>query len=360
MIDEVNWKWFPNFYIILVASPGVATKTTSLNNGMRLLEKVPNVIFGPTSMTWQALLGAFKDAQNAITFPGEKNPELSSAITIAATELGSFLKPEDRELLDFLIKTWDGDKLHRRTVKEGESIIPNSLLNFIGCTTPSWMKDRMPSILIEGGLSSRVLFVFADKKAQLIPYPSRLTKNSEFLEEERALVHDLTQISKLVGRYTLSEESFLWGDDWYRNLWNGARPPHLAGDRFQGYVSRKQTHVHKLSMILAASKRNTLTIELEDLVEAEAQITALEHSMLHVFNSIGVSPEAKTTNEIVNLIKTSPEGRTTYKRLFQICSHTINGRAYRESVKDAIASGIILQKQVAGDWELTYVGRKGE
>ena len=359
-IDEEHWKWYPNFYIILVAPPGIATKSTSMNAGMELLETVPSVFFGPVSMTWQALLDSFKDAQTAITPPGFKNPVLSSALTIAAPEIGTFLKPEDRELLDFLITTWDGNKLSRRTVKGGETSIPNSLLNFIGCTTPSWLKDRMPGILIDGGLSSRVLFVYAAEKAQLIAYPSRRQRETSYEDEKKMLSHDLNVISKMSGPFKLSEDTYNWGEQWYHDLWNGKRPAHLSNDRFQGYISRKQNHIHKLAMILAASKRNALTIELEDVVEAEAQITALEHSMLQVFNSIGVRSEARLMHEVLATIKNAPGGTTTYKALFQVCSATMGGRDFREAVKSAIEAGVVKQERDKADWKLTYVGAKDE
>lgn len=358
-IDEQHWKWFPNFYIILVAPPGIATKSTSMNSGMELLEKVPTTQFGPVSMTWQSLLQAFKDAQTALTLEGSKVPILSSALTIAAPEIGTFLKPEDRELLDFLITTWDGNKLHRRTVKDGETVIPNSLLNFIGCTTPSWLKDRMPSILIDGGLSSRCLFVYADQKAQLIAYPSRRGDDSVFQEEKTHLIHDLQAIGRIQGQYRLTEAAFVWGETWYSSLWEpGKREAHLAHDRFQGYVSRKQTHIHKLAMILAASKRAELSIDEEDLVEAEAQVSALEHSMLTVFNSVGVSDGARTANEILAKIQNAPHGITTYKTLYQTCSHTVAGRDFKEAVKSLIESGLVRNETIPNDWKLTFVGRK--
>lgn len=359
-IDEQHWKWFPNFYILLVAPPGISTKSTSMSAGISLLEQLPNVHFGPVSMTWQSLIDAFKDAQNAIVPPGTKAPILSSALTVAASEVGTFLKPEDRELLDFLIDTWDGKKLHRRTRKDGETIIPNSLLNFIGCTTPSWLKDRMPSILIDGGLSSRVLFVYAQEKAQLVAYPSRIGNTQEFEDEKRLLAHDLAIISRIVGQYKLTEEAYTWGHEWYHALWNGKRAEHLNHERFQGYVSRKQTHIHKLAMVLAASKRSILTVELEDLVEAEAQVTAIEHSMIQVFNSVGVRSEARVMHEVLASIRNAPEHTTTYKALFQVCSATIGGRDFREAVRSAIESGIVKSTQIPGDWQLTYVGAKSK
>src|SRR5882724_6945920 len=56
--DELIFKWTPNFYIILVAPAGIASKSTSLGLGYNLLRQCKNaksqelVQFGPDSMTW--------------------------------------------------------------------------------------------------------------------------------------------------------------------------------------------------------------------------------------------------------------------------------------------------------------------
>jgi hypothetical protein len=42
-IDEIKFQWFPNFYIVLVAPPGIVSKTTTMGIGHDLLKLVPGV-----------------------------------------------------------------------------------------------------------------------------------------------------------------------------------------------------------------------------------------------------------------------------------------------------------------------------
>ena len=49
--------------------------------------------------------------------------------------------------------------------------------------------------------------------------------------------------------------------------------------RFGGYLARKQTHIHKLAMVLAASRRDELLIDEEDLALAAKMMTDLEQDM---------------------------------------------------------------------------------
>src|SRR5262249_51602909 len=65
------------------------------------------------------------------------------------------------------------------------------------------------------------------------------------------------------------------------------KPDELDDDRFSGYLSRKQTHIHKTAMILSAARHNRLIIERDDLALAAHMVTDLEKDMQKVFARIG-------------------------------------------------------------------------
>ena len=128
--------------------------------------------------------------------------------------------------------------------------------------------------------------------------------HADYRRLEADLIADLTAISQLAGPYILSSQARGWGRDWYtRHNDPSTRPPHLASDRFGGYLAGKQTHLHKFALVLAAAKRDKLIIEQGDLEEAEKIITANEQDMIRVFESIGVVDEARHVNEIVTFVR---------------------------------------------------------
>jgi hypothetical protein len=73
------------------------------------------------------------------------------------------------------------------------------------------------------------------------------------------LIEDLSQISIMTGEYKLSPAAFEWGRKWYAHH-HSSKHIHLDDDRFGGYLARKQTHIHKLAMILAAAESDRLVI----------------------------------------------------------------------------------------------------
>lgn len=285
-IDMGYFQWFPNFYIIIVSPPGIVGKSTTSGLGMNLLRKVPDINFGPEVATWPALIDAFSDAQTAFEYQGEFHPQ--SAITLEASELGNLLNPQDRDMVDLLVTLWDGKqgKFEKKTKHSGNNLIENPWINLIACTTPAWIAGNFPDSLIGGGFTSRCVFVYAEKKRQLVAYPNLLVKN-EIKEIKEKLVEDLHRISQLKGEFRLTDEAYEWGTQWYASHNTAGQPAHLDSERFGGYLARKQTHVHKLAMVLSAAQGDDLVITKHHLQVAVEMVTDLEPDMSMVFSKIG-------------------------------------------------------------------------
>lgn len=343
-IDQREFQWTPNFYVVLVGPPGIVAKSTSIRGGIKLLEAIdPPVHFGPQSSTWQALTDALEKAQEGVYVnAGDEEAEIMSCLTIGVSELGTFLRPDNNELVDFLTDMWDGQRMvwRRQTRNSGSTTIVNPWLNLIACTTPAWLRDNFPEALIGAGLTSRMVFVYAEKKRQLVPYPSQLITGAEYKEEERQLIKDLEEIGKIVGEYTLSEEALSFGADWYEKHWNNPRPTHISSDRYAGYIARKQTHIHKLAMVLAAAKRDDRIVTSEDLREALAHIEIIEHDMVRVFSSIGVAPQARTTHELLATIRNYK--RISHQQLWKLSMSTLAPQAYLDGIKSLVDAGYIV------------------
>ena len=312
--DELIFKWTPNFYIVFVGPAGIVTKSTTLNIGYSLLQKVvdvkgsPEVHFGPDSMTWHGLAKCFGEATHyKILNEGKPNEIkiLQSPLTCSVSELGTFLRPDDKALVSFLTDVWDGKErpFEHRTGYSEQIKIENPWLNLIGATTPEWMQDNFPATMLQQGIGSRVVFVYGDTKRHLTAYPSRSPRAANYASIEKELVDDLKEISKLIGPYDLTPEAYKWGEDWYTKH-HGVRGTNMASSRYGGYLARKQTHLHKLAMVLAAAQRDVLTIEKDDLDAANQLLEGSEKSMIKVFESVGVVDEAKYVAEVLSYVRT--------------------------------------------------------
>lgn len=347
--DELIFKWTPNFYIIFVGPAGVVTKSTTLNIGYKLLEKVPGVIFGPDSMTWHGLAKKFEESvEYAIMNEGKPDEQkfLMSPLTCSVSELGTFLKPADRDLVSFLTDVWDGKErpFSHDTGYSGKIKVENPWLNVIGATTPEWLQDNFPASMLQQGIGSRIVFIYADQKRHLTAYPSLAQKSrpGNYHEIEAKLIEDLIVMSKLLGAFELTDEAYQWGEDWYTKHNNG-RSVSMASSRYSGYFARKQTHMHKIAMVLSAAQRDELLIQREDLEMANKILETSEASMLKVFESVGVVDEAKHIAEIVSLVRVYKW--ITLKNLYSLCYNTISERDFKQGVKIAVQGGLLQVEQ---------------
>lgn len=305
-LDMGHFQWYPNFYLFLVAPPGIVSKSTTLSIGTKLLEQVPGIKFGPEAMTWQALTQALAGSleEVPIEVPGEVTQFFPmSCLSIAAGELGTLIDPSHRELIDALVSLWDGKTgaWEKWTKTSGSDKIVNPWLNIASCTTPSWLALNFPEDMIGGGFTSRCVFVYADKKRQLIAYPylQQAVNNKEMQAD---LVHDLELISTLRGPIRLSPSAQAFGQQWYENHYNNP-PANMDAARFGGYLARKQTHIHKVAMILSAATNSSLIIEQSDLEKAVLLVDSLEPQMRKVFESIGVEGSGKYLHMVLMILQ---------------------------------------------------------
>lgn len=338
-LDQHYFRWHCNHYIIIVAPPGIISKSTTVAIAMDILRKVPGVNFGPDVVTWPALVTAF--AQAAESFPVGDDFHSQCALTLESSEFGNLVNPEDREMIDLLVTLWDSKQgaFKKVTKNSGTDLVENPWINLIACTTPSWIAGNFPEYAIGGGFTSRCIFVFGDKKEKLVAYP-HLHVPQDMKQQQEKLVNDLEHIaSTLCGPFKLSQDAIDWGSEWYSEHYKNP-PPLLSDDRFAGYLARKQTHMHKLSMVLSASESDRMLITSDHLALAHSMITDLEADMPKVFNKIGRSEDSIQADRLIQFIlKNSP---VHYMAAYQyIHSAFPFVKDFEEIIKGAIRAGLI-------------------
>ena len=295
-LDMGTFTWYPNLYTILVAPPGIVQKSSTSDLGMRLLKQIPGLHQGPSTLTWQSLYDAFLEVGDEFPIsPTETRTQYP--LYINSPELGITLNMTDMDMVNQLIHMWDGYELKKRTRMDGELIIPTPSLNFIACTTPSWIAENVPQYLIGGGLTSRMLFVYGEEKARYIAYPQRHMPK-DYAERQGRLIRDLERISQIIGGFTLTEDAYKWGEEWYENFHKNEATK-LDKTLVGGYIARKQTLVHKVAMILSVSRSNDLTIDRALLERSVLLITQLEEHMPKVYGRIGMTQDANAAQQVL-------------------------------------------------------------
>lgn len=346
-IDMGYFQWTPNFYIFFIAPPGIVNKSTTGSLGMDLLKELGYIHFGPSAGTWQALIERMTDLREDFLLPtGEYMP--MTAVTLVVSELGTFIDPTDRLQIDVLVDLWDGKQgtWSKSTKKDGAEEIVNPWVNMLGFTTPSWIAENLNDYFAGGGFMSRSIFVYAEKKRQYIAYPKK-SFPTDFYRQREDLIHDLAEISALCGEITLSAEAIAWGEKWYIDHYESDHP-HIAGEMFGGYLARKQTHIHKLAMILAVSEGDRLIIEPHHLQLANQEVTKLEKEMPKIFGKMNQEKTVLIARDVLRAIIASGEKGISQTLLYREFAQIITFETFEIVLRSLRHSDYISEQSRGG------------
>jgi len=288
---------YPNMYVVLVGPPGRCKKSTAMRMGRDILKGIPDQKFTADSTTREKLIINLSQAHK----------DGMSAMTAHSTEFATMLTSSGMDMVVFLTDIFDCPPAWEHDTKSGgKNTIKGPFLNLLGATTPDWISRAMPLDTIGVGLTSRIIFVHQDTPREADPIP-KLTPAQKALVP--LLSADLMAIGHLSGEFKLSEGADMHYRTWYKSRLNNPNP---TGDpRLSGYFERKPMHLLKLSMIVAASKRDGLVIEDIDMTDAMHIMERIEGRMTKVFIGVGKNPlNADKEAVLVALIEAGDAGMT--------------------------------------------------
>lgn len=295
-------RFYPNLYVILIAPPGKARKSTAMDPVMQFLEQPSlNIHLAAESVTREQLV---RELLNSQEFATDLNGKMVGhcSMTICNSELTVFLGYNNPRLLDDLTD-WYDCKRHwtYRTKHEGEYPIPAVWVNLLGATTPELLRTSLPPAAIGGGLTSRMMFVYAATKRRTIANPFT-TPAEQTLEED--LFYDLEQIVRISGAYRTTNDYISLRKEWYEH--NDAHPP-FQDAIFAGYCDRRIATVSKLSIIMCASRTDELVIDEQDFLRAVAFIEDAEELMPMALTGAGQGKYADIMSRLMSEIATRKE-----------------------------------------------------
>jgi len=308
---SIEWgtslTFYPNLFIVLVG-PSATGKGTAMNPGLDLISEIPSIRMSANATSLQALIRHLKDTNLTDIDLNTGKQTYHSSLTIFSKEFTVFLGYHNRELMASLCDWYDCDKKWSYdTIARKKEEIVGVWVNLLGGTTPDLVQSSLPIESIGGGLTSRIIFVFEEKKGKLVTMPVQTQKELELREY---LLHDLEKISMLSGTFSYTDGfTSLW-DTWCRKAEDN---PPFYDKKFEGYIGRRRTHLMKLSMIISASHgKNDLTITGDDLSEAINFLNEVEVKMDRVFRGVGQSDISSLINNVTAFLVNSKSDEVPY------------------------------------------------
>jgi len=294
----LNWGtevFYPNMFIVLVGPPA-ARKGTAMRVGKSFLDALGIPVASDESSRQKLIKSLQESASVDQTEHGDMIHH--SSMTIHSSELTVFLGYGSREMLSMLCKWYDCENRYTYdTHARGKEEVPNVWVHLLGATTPGQLRAALPEDAVGSGFTSRVVFVYEEKKGKTVLKPSL---SNEQIRLGELLAQDLAEIRNIVGEFIPTAEYEERYYSWYAE---SESKQVFLDPRLDYYVQRRPTHLFKLSMLCSASRGSSKILELEDLERAIDYLHEAEADMPQVFSGVGANPLAAVQSRLGGLVK---------------------------------------------------------
>lgn len=301
---------YPNLYIMLIADSGIAKKSTSTRPIMEIINGVKGISKMSTQMSGASLIEQLSDAGDSkvFDFGGVKyrNSSLFAFSSEAKVTIGGKSGLEGvQELLTDLYdcgrtniwseqNAWD-----KQTLSGGKIEIFNPCLNFLACSTPSWLNDSIGRSGIEGGFASRVLFINQKERVDDSGWLDEHELSSKPDEVKKLLIEDLSHINKIQGCY----KTRIGWKETYNSIKADTNEKMDLGGEMKAYYSRKMWHLLKISQVLAADQSDELVLSPDHLISANELLKTIEDEMYSAFANQGENKQLASFTIVWNFIR---------------------------------------------------------
>lgn len=346
-----GWEVSPTLFVVFVAPPGKARKSTTAGYSEDLLSEIPIVERVATSITKEQLLKKLSEVDD-------------SSLSIFSSEFAMFIQKSGHDMYDVLTHLFDANRdVSVETLGRGLDFAEKPCVNLLACTTPDWISNNMPEHVIGGGFASRVIFVFEEEVRRAQLYYDKLDIDWDKIKTLREdLVADLMHMAvNLHGEFRIEDDAHEFMEDWYRTVIKHQST--AAGDnyRLQGYYERKPAHAHKLAMLLHLAYSDDLVLTLNDMLGAIAILDDLELKMPKTFANIGKNPYAVDMIRMLDFVRKRKE--VTKRDLKANFFQSADPRKLEELIQGMLDMGEVKMyvdqddPHNAGKTKLVYVGK---
>ena len=303
-VDRPNSPVYCNWYIILAAESGTTRKSTAISSICTVVKESNSLLTGKTSPVSLDLHlhDTSKETGNAVA-----SFAVSELVTILGKE--GYMSTMPGLLTD--LYDCQEERLSPGTEKHGELIQRNVYVTFLSASTPSWLVTAINPSVIEGGFTSRVIFVVDDNRKRSIAWPKQREESSGDTLRER--YQSTIKGARDVGTIGINATGLKKFTNWYNT-----RATHT--DPFQSsFEAREDDHVLRIAGCLCIND-GSYEIQSKHIGWATKIISDVKHKANNLFGG-DFSYHAKLVTAIERardlLIRAGTDGikRTELQRL---------------------------------------------
>jgi len=335
----------PNLYVMLVSHPAVG-KSTAMDRGVELIEELrksnPKFRIIPNQATEPALIDMMKIVEN---FPvGAAGTLLahSSGYFYASEASASALQNTCGDFVSAMTAFYDCPKYFRKKLKGDQfaTEIENACMNMLAGATFNYLQELVNERSVMGGFASRLIYVVnKDRKVRSGKWDGDGQLDTSM---KAKLIADLIRINKLAGPARPTTGFITKFEKWQPEF--DKELIALDSEKRESILSRKGTHLIKLSILLSVSESDDLIITEKHFDQAKELIDRVTADNDFIIGkSMLVNKESQSgANYLIVSIMEKYGGRMTRKDLNrEIMTNGNNTNQLSDTVEAMLRSGIL-------------------
>jgi len=289
VINRPRAPVFLNTYIILTAEAGVTRKSTSVRIATSMLQDA-GMLENVHIVTSSSNKSAIDEALAKLTTEGH-----DSHVCISVSELVSFMGKEVHAISvpGYLTDIYDcpSERVVQRA--SGDKRISNVYPTLLSASTPSWLVRAINPDVIEGGFTSRCLFIWEEQPKRRVAWPEErpdaaiIRGNAE--QGLQRIRHEAEKhVLKGISITSAAREAF---SEWYDK-----RKLDVSNPFVTSFQAREDHHVLRAAGLLAANELS-FVITQHHITHAIRLIEAARDKASHIF----APPEVDNTRMVTGI-----------------------------------------------------------
>ena len=293
-------KIHSNMYVMLVGLAGTK-KSTAIKIGTKLLSTAGYTKFAADKTRQEKFLvdlvedmqvGSLGDSILEQNLFGDTDMSTPAEAFVASDEINNFIGVGNMDFMSILGELWDIDKPYKYKLKNSASVlIPFPTITLLAGNTFVGLNKLFPPEAIEQGFFSRIVFVYGeptDVKYTIPPNPDIGLRDTliELLKEIKQKVYGEIMITP--GAYSILDK-----------IYKSDRK--LDDPRFDAYENRRQQHLLKVCMLVAASRVSKI-IDEGCIIEANTLLTFTEQLMPKALGEFGRARNSGVTHKVMSAV----------------------------------------------------------
>lgn len=283
VVDRPRAPVFLNPYIILVANSGVTRKSSSVNGAKRfavpLLEDDPSI----------GLLEAKTTPEKLDAILAERTRLVGTAgAAICISELAVFLGTEryNASMPALLTDLYDcpDSRVGGGGIASGARSQSSVFVNFLSASTPAWLHRSVNPNVVEGGFTSRCIFVVSEQPKRRIAWADNGQGSSQ--EDVSARLLSDLRLARTQGRnnrtITLNDTALRTFRQWY------AKRTYNLDPFRSSFESREDAHVLRLAAFLCIND-GSWVVQHQHIKAAIKLIAAVKFQASRLFEGTGTN-----------------------------------------------------------------------